>query len=61
MLAEMQLVEETHGKDENLRDQQLSVNNKHTASTKRLQIEAVDFDWIFKGDNAKTLLALLND
>lgn len=27
---------------------------------KRVQIEALDFDWIFHGDNAKVLLSLLS-
>ena len=55
-------VQESHGKDDaGLRDQQLVVKNQHESQTKRIQVEAIDFDWVFVDDNAKTLLILLNE
>ena len=35
--------------------------DKVKSHTKRVQCEAIDFDWIFEGDNMENMIKILND
>jgi hypothetical protein len=42
-----------------LRPKILNQVNENDSQIKRVSIEAIDFDWIFEGDNAKQFIMLL--
>mgnify|MGYP006893248113 CR=1 FL=1 len=43
-----------------MRPQTLDEEEDEALNVKRIKVTAIDFDWIFKGKNAKTFLKLLN-
>ena len=44
-----------------LRDFNLASSYDDKSIVKRIKIEAIDFDWIFTGDNAKNMVNILAD
>jgi hypothetical protein len=57
---ELAKIQEIKMRRKELRDQNLLLNDENESNIKRVKVEAIDFDWIFKGDNAGNFLKLLN-
>lgn len=45
--------------DTHLRSKELKYDIQNNSSMKRVKVEAIDFDWVFEGNNCKTLIKLL--
>lgn len=59
-IKEIKLEKERRLRAKNLRPQNLVVEEQEESNIKRVKVEALDMDWVFKGDNCKNMLTLLN-
>lgn len=61
LFSEINEMNELRKRRKELRPQQLNIHDHADSNYKRVNIEAVDFDWIFKGDNARSFIFLLSE